>query len=172
MGLFDWLGLADSLVNGYNKVNDSNNKRDIEIARIQNREKTNRAKVYTAGGVAAVGIAALAAVMLKKKSTKITTTMGTIEVSDEPKLSIDSDSVWLNRQRNQFGGNVIDPNTGKTYEVVYQPRKINGKSYRIYEYNGDEWVPGKIVDLSDKNSLANGGAVFARIAEKALRLAR
>lgn len=167
-------------------INSSSNE---EIARIQaeNHRKEQNVKTIAGATVITAGIAGLIYIaskaIEKNTSTKIVTPIGSIETTSIPELkniqdtiTVDINSIWVDRKSNQFGANVINNNTGEIQQIAYQMKSIGNKTFQIYEsINNKEYNSTGIIDfnnmhMSDLGKQENGGPIFAEIAQKALGL--
>ena len=166
-------------------VIDSSNKKEVELQKLNN-EKT---KIIAGAAVATAGIAAAAFVankfIEKNDNIKVNTPNVSIEGSSNKKalsqaedsnLVIDYDSIWIDRNKNRFGADLIDEQSGIINKIMYQIKGIGGKAYQIYEsINKGKWQKCGIIDwsrmsIADLGKPENGGPIFAEIAKTALRL--
>lgn len=193
MSLFSALGIEalKSVVEVVGEAWDSDNRKEIAIAESNNQKKIENTKTIVGGAVIATGIAGLAYIAGKavenSTSTKINTPFGSIETSKETSetpllgnrqdsITVDYDTVWIDRAKNEFGANIINNKSGVIEKIIYQIKSIGDKAYRIYESkNGEKWLETGIVDwnkmsIYDLGRPENGGPIFAEVAKSALRL--
>lgn len=187
MGILDPISIIGAVADVISSaINSSSNE---EIARIQaeNHRKEQNVKTIAGAAVITAGIAGLTYVaskaVEKNTSTKIATPIGSIETTSIPELeniqdvvTVDRNSIWVDRKSNQFGAILINNNTGEIQQIAYRMKSIGNKVFQIYEsVNNKEYNPTGILDfnnmrMSDLGKQENGGPIFAEIAQKALGL--
>lgn len=188
MGFLSGLGIVGAIADVAIEAINANSNENIARIQAENHRKEENTKTIAAAGVLAVGIAGLAYVagkaIEKNTSTKLSTPIGSIETTNaprlenkQPSLSVDRNTVWIDRAQGQFGADVIDDNSGEIHKISYKTEKITGKAYNIYVSDGNGWAPAGMIDwsktrLSDLGKPENGGPIFAEIAQKALCLPR
>lgn len=193
MSLFSALGVEalKSVVEVVGEAWDSDNRKETAIAESNNQRKIENTKTIVGGAVIATGIAGLAYIAGKavenSTSTKINTPFGSLETSKETSetlllgngqdsITVDYDTVWIDRAKNEFGANIINNKSGVIEKIIYQIKSIGDKAYRIYESkNGEKWIETGIVNwnkmsIYDLGRPENGGPIFAEVAKSALRL--
>ena len=165
--------LIDGAVNLLSNVIGSEDRKEAAIQESKNRRNVEIAKTLVEGAVTAFGMYQQA----KSNSASQAQAMPQRELLNppEPVISVDRNSIWIDRTRNEMGARLIDETSGQTADVTYKIQSVGNKVHKIYEsFNGGQWSQVGVVDWkhqrpSDLGTDETGGPFFAEIMQTAMR---
>ena len=165
--------LIDGAVDLLSNVIGSEDRKQAAIQESKNRRNVEIAKTLVEGAVTAFGMYQQAKINSAPQAQY--TPQRELLNPPEPMISIDRNSIWIDRTRHEMGARLIDENSGETADVVYKIQSVGNKVHKIYEsFNGGQWSQVGVVDWkyqkpSDLGTDETGGPIFAEIMQAAMR---
>lgn len=157
---------------------DSENRREVAMQESRNRRNADIARTLVEGAVAAFGAYQQAKASQAQSqavpSNSNYSPQRAMLSEPEPVYSVDRNSVWVDRARNEMGAKVVEKNSRQIINVVYKIQSLGNKVHKIYErVNGGQWSQVGMVDWkyqrpSDLGSNETGGPIFAEIMQTAM----
>lgn len=181
-----WGILAGTVAGIINEAIGSEDKKQIAIQQSKDQRNAEIAKAVIEGAVAAFGIYAQNQQAKQSQAVQVnsgTTYENEINVtpqtqmigSSEPIYNIDYGTIWLNKNSNEMGANVVEINSGEVVKLKYRIQSIGNKVHKVFEsVNDGEWQQVGLIDwkkmtMADLGRNDTGGPFFGEIAKYAMR---